>query len=94
MTRGNFDGRFTAGTLDELTRRAAGEGVTLSAAQRRALSRADLDHNGTIGDSAAERRAVWRAVDRFDHNGRGGSVSSGTGTGFRMATGLAPGART
>jgi len=94
MTRAHFDQHFTAGTIDQLRTRAAGSGAPLSAAHERALTRADLNHDGVIGNSTSERRAVWTAVDGFDRNGTRGSVSSGTGTGFRAAQGLTSGAPT
>lgn len=86
-----FQRHFQPGTMDQLRDRAAGNGVTITAAQERALRAADLNHDGIIGNSTAERNATWRAVDDFDRNGTRWSVSSGSGTGYDLARGLATG---
>lgn len=87
-----FQRNFQPGTMDQLRERAAGNGVTVTATQERALRAADLNHDGIIGNSTAERNATWRAVDDFDRNGTRWSVSSGSGTGYDLARGLATGA--
>lgn len=90
ISAGNFTRTFQPGSIDQLRERAAGNGVRMTADQERALRGADLDRNGVIGNTAAERNATWRAVDDFDRNGTRWSVGSSTGSGYELARALSP----
>ncbi len=90
ISAGNFTRTFQPGSIDQLRERAAGNGVRMTADQERALRGADLDRNGVIGNTAAERNAVWRGVDDFDRNGTRWSVNSSTGSGYALARALSP----
>jgi hypothetical protein len=89
-----FNQKFRAGTVEQIQARAQAGGRPLSGAQLDALRRADLDSNGVVGNSAAERRAAWFATDDLDRNGSRWSVDSRTGQGHDLARALAPGSET
>jgi len=90
IARSDFHRSMRPSTIEDVHRRAADQGTTLSSSEARALSRADLNHDGTIGNSAAERRAAWRVVDGFDRDGHRGSVDFLHGRGYGLARALAP----
>lgn len=94
LRQSDFDRSFRPRSLTELELFAHAGGAPMTAAQRTRLAAADLDGNGTIGNTTAERRAAWSAIDSFDRDGDRRTVSSRHGTGFALARALAPGVRT
>lgn len=83
ITRHDFLQRFTPTRTEELLSRPS-----VSAEQAAALTRADLDSDGVVGNSRAEAVAAWRAVDSFDRDGSAATVDSARGTGAALADAL------